>query len=140
MGIGQAVEQSGLAHVASSSLLDFAHEIQLGNYGSLFLIFVMTSIAAQLMTNYGASVIMFPIVIGAAQGLGVSPYPFIFTMMAAAGCNFMTPVTYQTNLMVYGPGGYTFMDFPKLGLPLTILVAILATLIAPQVFPFVPSL
>jgi di/tricarboxylate transporter len=52
----------------------------------------------------------------------------------------MTPVTYQTNLMVYGPGGYTFMDFPKLGLPLTILVAILATLIAPQVFPFVPSL
>ena len=140
MGIGQAVEQSGLAHVASSSLLDFAHEIQLGNYGSLFLIFVMTSIAAQLMTNYGASVIMFPIVIVAAQGLGVSPYPFIFTMMAAAGCNFMTPVTYQTNLMVYGPGGYTFMDFPKLGLPLTILVAILATLIAPQVFPFVPSL
>ena len=140
MGIGQAVEQSGLAHVASSSLLDFAQSIHLGNYGSLFLIFVMTSIAAQLMTNYGAAVIMFPIVIGAAQGLGVSPYPFVFTMMAAAGCNFMTPVTYQTNLMVYGPGGYTFMDFPKLGLPLTILVAILATLIAPQVFPFVPSL
>ena len=140
MGIGQAVSHSGLAYFASSSLLDFAHEIQLGNYGSLFLIFVMTSVAAQLMTNYGASVIMFPIVIGTAHGLHVSPYPFIFTMMAAAGCNFMTPVTYQTNLMVYGPGGYTFMDFPKLGLPLTILVAILATLIAPQVFPFVPSL
>jgi di/tricarboxylate transporter len=140
MGIGQAVDQSGLAHLASSSLLDFAQTIQLGNYGSLFLIFIMTSIAAQLMTNYGASVIMFPIVIGAAQGLDVSPYPFVFTMMAAAGCNFMTPVTYQTNLMVYGPGGYKFMDFPKLGLPLTLLVAILATLIAPQVFPFVPSL
>jgi di/tricarboxylate transporter len=140
MGIGQAVDQSGLAHLASSSLLDFAQTIQLGNYGSLFLIFIMTSIAAQLMTNYGASVIMFPIVIGAAQGLDVSPYPFVFTMMAAAGCNFMTPVTYQTNLMVYGPGGYKFMDFPKLGLPLTLLVAILATLIAPQVFPFIPTL
>ncbi|MBC8200499.1 MAG: SLC13 family permease [Planctomycetes bacterium] len=140
MGIGQAVDQSGLAQFASASLLDFAQAIQLGNYGSLFLIFIMTSIAAQLMTNFGASVIMFPIVIGAAHGLHVSPYPFIFTMMAAAGCNFMTPVTYQTNLMVYGPGGYKFMDFPKLGLPLTLLVAILATLIAPQVFPFLPTL
>ena len=90
------------------------------------------------MTNFGAAVIMFPIVMGAAEGLGVSPYPFVFTMMAAAGCNFLTPVTYQTNLMVYGPGGYKFMDFPKLGIPLTLLVAILATLIAPQVFPFLP--
>ncbi len=139
MGIGNAVENSGLAQYASTALLDFSHNIQLGNYGSLFLVFVMTSIAAQLMTNFGAAVIMFPIVMGAAEGLGVSPYPFVFTMMAAAGCNFLTPVTYQTNLMVYGPGGYKFMDFPKLGVPLTLLVAILATLIAPQVFPFLPT-
>ena len=100
----------------------------------------MTSIAAQLMTNYGAAVIMFPIVIGAAQGIGVSPYPFVFTMMSAAGCNFLTPVSYQTNLMIYGPGGYKFMDFPRLGLPLTLLVAVLATFIAPIVFPFIPTL
>jgi di/tricarboxylate transporter len=139
MGIGNAVESSGLARISSTWLLDFAQTIHLGNYGSLLLVFLMTSIAAQLMTNFGAAVIMFPIVMGAAEGLGVSPYPFVFTMMAAAGCNFLTPVTYQTNLMVYGPGGYKFMDFPKLGLPLTLLVAILATLIAPQVFPFFPS-
>jgi di/tricarboxylate transporter len=138
MGIGQAVDQSGLAITVSTALLDFTHSLNVGNYGSLFAIFVLTSIAAQLMTNYGAAVIMFPIVIGAAEGLGVSPYPFVFTMMSAAGCNFLTPVTYQTNLMVYGPGGYTFMDFPRLGLPLTILVAIIATTIAPIVFPFIP--
>ncbi len=138
MGIGKAVEQSGLAAYASNAILDLAHNMQIGNYGSLFLVFLLTSIAAQLMTNFGAAVIMFPIVIGTAQALGVSPYPFVFTMMAAAGCNFLTPVTYQTNLMVYGPGGYKFMDFPKLGIPLTLLVAILATLIAPQVFPFLP--
>ena len=139
MGIGSAVKESGLAEFASTGLLDFASNLHVGNYGTLFLIFLMTSIAAQLMTNYGAAVIMFPIVIGAAEGLGVSPYPFIFTMMAAAGCNFITPITYQTNLMVYGPGGYKFMDFPRLGVPLTLLVAVLATAIAPQVFPFMPT-
>ena len=139
MGIGQAVDQSGLATTASDAILSFAQNMQIGNYGSLFLIFIMTSIAAQLMTNFGASVILFPVVISAAEGLGVSPYPFVFTMMAAAGCNFLTPITYQTNLMVYGPGGYKFMDFPRLGIPLTLLVATLATIIAPQVFPFMPT-
>ena len=139
MGIGSAVKESGLAEFASSGLLEFASNINAGNYGTLFLVFLMTSVAAQLMTNYGAAVIMFPIVISAAHGLGVSPYPFVFTMMAAAGCNFITPITYQTNLMVYGPGGYRFMDFPRLGIPLTLLVAILATVIAPQIFPFMPT-
>jgi len=138
MGIGQAVDQSGLAVTASSALLDFTSSVGFGNYGTLFVVFILTSIASQLMTNYGAAVIMFPIVISASQGLGVSPYPFVFTMMAAAGCNFITPVTYQTNLMVYGPGGYSFIDFPRLGVPLTLLVAIIATTVAPLVFPFIP--
>ena len=138
MGIGKAVEVSGLASIASQGILGFANNLSVGNHGTLFLVFLMTSIAAQLMTNFGAAVIMFPIVISAAHGLDVSPYPFVFTMMAAAGCNFMTPITYQTNLMVYGPGGYTFFDFPKLGIPLTLLVAVIAVIIAPIVFPFVP--
>ena len=140
MGIGSAVERSGLAEMCSVYLLNIAQSFNIGNYGTLFLVFLMTSIAAQLMTNYGAAVIMFPIVIGAAEGVGVSPYPFVFTMMAAAGCNFITPITYQTNLMVYGPGGYRFMDFPKLGIPLTLLVAILSDASSrPQVFPFMPT-
>ena len=112
--------------------------MNVGHYGTLFLVFAMTSIAAQLMTNFGAAVIMFPIVIGAAHGLEASPYPFVFTMMAAAGCNFMTPITYQTNLMVYGPGGYHFTDFQRLGIPLTLLVALIAVIVAPIVFPFTP--
>ena len=59
-------------------------------------------------------------------------------LMIAAGSSFLSPVAYQTNLMVYGPGGYRFMDFVRLGLPLTLLVAILSTIIAPFVFPFHP--
>lgn len=139
MGIGKAVEQSGLAKVASETLLDIARNMDIGNFGTLFLIFLMTSIAAQLMTNFGAAVIMFPIVMGTAEGLGVSPYPFVFTMIAAAGCNFMTPVTYPTNLMVYGIGGYKFLDFSRLGIPLMFLVATIATIIASLVFPFFPT-
>ncbi len=138
MGIGKAVEQSGLAELASGHLLNIANTMNAGNYGTLFLVFAMTSIAAQLMTNFGAAVIMFPIVISAAHGLDVSPYPFIFTMMAAAGCNFLTPITYQTNLMVYGPGGYHFTDFQRLGIPLTLLVALIAVIVSPIVFPFTP--
>ena len=138
MGIGKAVEQSGLAELASGHLLNLANTLNVGNYGTLLLVFAMTSIAAQLMTNFGAAVIMFPIVISAAHGLDVSPYPFVFTMMAAAGCNFMTPITYQTNLMVYGPGGYHFTDFQRLGIPLTLLVALIAVIVAPMVFPFTP--
>ena len=79
MGIGSAVKESGLAEFASTDYFYAASSLHIGNYGTLFLIFLMTSIAAQLMTNYGAAVIMFPIVIGAAEGLGVSPYPFAFS-------------------------------------------------------------
>ena len=139
MGIGNAVDKSGLATFASQGLLDFSHNIGMGNYGILFMVFLMTSIAAQLMTNYGAAVIMFPIVMGTAEGLGVNPYTFVFTMIAAAGCNFITPFTYPTNIMVFGSGGYRVSDFPRLGIPLTLLVATIATVVAPIVFPFIPT-
>ena len=139
MGIGNAVDKSGLATFASQGLLDFSHNMGMGNYGILFMVFLMTSIAAQLMTNYGAAVIMFPIVMGTAEGLGVNPYTFVFTMIAAAGCNFITPFTYPTNIMVFGSGGYRVSDFPRLGIPLTLLVATIATIVAPIVFPFIPT-
>jgi di/tricarboxylate transporter len=80
---------------------------------------------------------MFPIVMKTAETLGVNPEPFVFGLMVAAGCSFMSPVGYQTNLMVYGPGGYRFTDYTRLGLPLTIAIAAIATLVAPIVFPFV---
>ena len=139
MGIGNAVDKSGLATFASQGLLDFSHSIGMGNYGILFVMFLMTSIAAQLMTNYGAAVIMFPIVMGTAEGLGVNPYTFVFTMITAAGCNFITPFTYPTNIMVFGTGGYRVSDFPRLGIPLTLLVAVIATVVSPIVFPFLPT-
>ena len=79
---------------------------------------------------------MFPIAMGLAQFFVVSPLPFVFTLMMSVGTSFMTPVGYSTNLMVYGPGGYRFMDYMRLGLPLTILAGIVTILLTPVVFPF----
>ena len=79
--------------------------------------------------------IMFPIIMLVAEQLGVNPLAYVFTLMVA-GCNFSTPIGYQTNLMVYGPGGYRFLDFTKLGIPLTILVMVICAIVAPIVFPF----
>ena len=78
---------------------------------------------------------MFPIVMQAAELLGINPLAYVFTLMIA-GCNFSTPIGYQTNLMVYGPGGYHFLDYAKLGIPLTILVAVICLIVAPAVFPY----
>ena len=75
----------------------------------------------------------------AAVEQGVSPMPFVFTLMVAAGSSFISPVAYQTNLMVYGPGGYRFMDFVRIGLPLTILIGIICVVVAPLAYPFTPG-
>ena len=88
---------------------------------------------------------MFPIAMETAQGVkvgeivGVSPEPFVIVLMVAAACSFITPIAYQTNLMVYGPGGYRFMDYPKLGVPLTLIVSAVAVLVTPLAFPFHPT-
>ena len=101
----------------------------------LLVIFVTAALFAQVVTNNGAAVLMFPITM-ATRELGVSPEPFLFTLMIAAGSTYLSPVGYQTNLMVYGPGGYRFFDYARLGLPLTVAVAVICTLLAPIAFPF----
>jgi di/tricarboxylate transporter len=87
-------------------------------------------------TNFGAAVIVFPIAISTAIAVDASPVPFVLGVMAGAGSNFLTPFGYQTNLMVYGPGRYRFLDFPRLGLPLLLIVITSATVMIPLVFPF----
>ena len=71
----------------------------------------------------------------AAEQLGVNPLAYVFTLMVA-GCNFSTPIGYQTNLMVYGAGGYRFFDFARLGIPLVIVVGLIVTIFAPWLYAF----
>ena len=97
--------------------------------------FTATALFSALATNNAAAVIMFPIALSTAENLGVSFLPFAVTIMVAASASFATPIGYQTNLMVYGAGGYHFKDYLYFGTPLTLLVGIATVTIVPLVWP-----
>ena len=136
IGLGAAVSSSGLSELIAESFQSVVGMFGNSPHVALLLTILMTAILAQFVTNYGSATIMFSIVMPMAQLLELSPYPFVFGLMAGAGCNFLTPIAYQTNLMVYGPGGYRFMDFSRLGLPLLVLVTLCAVVMIPIFFPF----
>jgi di/tricarboxylate transporter len=135
IGMGAAMQQSGLADALVAALVGDGGGDSIHPTLMLVLLFIMTNALSQVITPYAATVLMFPIAMLVAEQLGVNPLAYVFTLMVA-GCNFSTPIGYQTNLMVYGPGGYRFLDFTKLGVPLTILVLLICAIVAPIVFPF----
>ena len=90
----------------------------------------------ETITNNAAAVLVFPIAVATAEKLGVHAMPFIITVMMAASASFSTPIGYQTNLMVYGPGGYRFTDYLRIGLPLNGLMWITTVTLVPWIWPF----
>jgi di/tricarboxylate transporter len=100
------------------------------------LIYFITLVVTELITNNAAAALMFPFALATARTLGVSYLPFVIAVMMAASAGFATPIGYQTNLMVYGPGGYRFSDYVKVGVPLDLLVMAVTVAIAPFAFPF----
>lgn len=103
---------------------------------ALILIYLITVLFTELITNNAAAVLMFPVAMAVADQLGVSYMPFIIAIMFAASASFITPLGYQTNLMVYGPGGYRFTDYARLGIPLSITVAVVSLFLIPQIWHF----
>lgn len=103
---------------------------------ALALVYVMTVLFTEAITNNAAAVLMFPIASGVAEQLGVSYMPFVVAVMFAASASFMTPLGYQTNLMVFGPGGYRMSDYFKLGLPLSTVVGVTSITLIPLIWPF----
>ncbi len=136
LGLGAALERSGAAEAFAGTILGAAASFGLGSSAMLFVVAVLTAALAQVLTNNGAAALMFPIAIAAAHDLGVRETPFVFVLLMACGLTFLTPIGYPTNLMVYGPGGYRFLDFTRIGAPLALLLAAMAALLAPLVFPF----
>ena len=138
MGLGEALKETGAATTIAHHIMNVCDALHIaGNpHAMLFVVFLLAAIFSQLVTYIGAAVLMFPITMATAQDLAVNPEPFVLVLMAAAGSSYMSPVSYQTNLMVYGPGGYRFLDYARLGAPLTLLVAVISTLVAPLFFPF----
>lgn len=125
-GLAAAMERSGLAG-AVAALLTGAFA-PLGAPGVVLGVVLATVVLTELVTNNAAAALMFPIALRAAADAGFAARPFAIAITIAASCSFLTPIGYQTNTMVYGPGGYRFGDYARLGLPLTVLVV--ATVVA----------
>jgi di/tricarboxylate transporter len=98
-------------------------------------IYLITALLTAVMSNVATAVVVAPIALFVAAQLGMNPYALLITVMFAASASFMTPMGYQTNVLIYGPGGYRFTDFLKVGTPLTILLGILTTLLVPVFWP-----
>ncbi len=133
LGFERALDESGAAQMTADAMMRVAGQ---NPWLVLVSIYLITTIVTEVVTNNAAVALMFPIALSAAETLGVNPMPFIMCVMMAGSAAFATPIGYQTNLMVYGPGGYRFTDFTKLGLPLNVISGAVVIVIAPLVWPF----
>ena len=131
-GIGTAMTNTGLAATIATTITSAVAAF--GPWGLLATVYVLTSVFTATMTNNAAAVLMFPIAIAVAAQQELNPMPFVVAITVAASCEFSTPIGYQTNLMVMGPGGYKWTDYTRFGLPLTILCGLICVLLAPLAF------
>jgi len=131
IGIGTALDQSGAAGGLARGLLSIAGNDPLMTLAAIYL---ATMMCTELITNNAAAVLMFSIGVNAAAGLGMNETPFVITVMIAASASFLTPFGYQTNLMVYGVGGYRVSDYLRFGIPLSLLVFAVTMIVIPMVW------
>ena len=132
--ISRAMQNSGMADAVATWAVGLSNEH--GAYVLLAVVFFITSLFTELMTNNAAAALAFPISLSIAEHLHVSPMPFIVSICIAASASFCTPIGYQTNLIVQGVGNYRFSDFIKIGLPLNLIVMTLSVWLIPMFWPF----
>ncbi|MEB3227620.1 MAG: SLC13 family permease, partial [Synechocystis sp.] len=121
--LGTAMENSGTTQWLAGLLANFGG--QLSGYGLLLMFYLATALLTEILSNSATVVLMLPIAVQVAKSLGYDPLAFMFVVTFAASNSFMTPIGYQTNTMVYGPGGYRFTDFVRIGAPLTVMLALI---------------
>jgi di/tricarboxylate transporter len=137
ISMGLAMERSGAAAQLAHLAMDNASD--LGPWFLLAATYIATAIFTELITNNACAVIMTPIAIAAAHDFGLDPRPFVFAVAYAASASFLTPWGYQTNMFVYGAGGYKTLDFLRIGFPLSIITFLVAMAMIPWLWPFVPQ-
>jgi di/tricarboxylate transporter len=132
--LGIAMQNTGTAQLIAWAIVQLTEPF--GLYGLLAAVYLATSLLTEVISNNATAVVLTPIAIGVASAAGISPLPLVVAVMLAASNSFMTPVGYQTNTFIYGPGGYRFLDFVRVGGPLNVLLIVTATLVIPAFFPF----
>lgn len=133
LAIGAALESSGAVSLIVNAFAPFL--TSLPPFLLVWAIYLLTSILTELVSNNAVAVVVTPIAIGLADALGIDARPLVVAVMVAASASFATPIGYQTNMLVYGPGGYKFTDFMKVGIPLNLSIGILASLLIPLLWP-----
>jgi len=132
-GIGNAMQITGAAEFIAVNLIGLGQ----GNpWLVLSIVYITTSILTEMVTNNAAALLLFPIAMATSNQMGISPTPFVFAIMMGASASFATPIGYQCNMMVYGPGGYRFSDFLRIGVPMNLLMWLVASLLIPLIWPF----
>ena len=135
--LGIAMQKSGAAGFIAESAVGMVGGM--GPVAVLAVVYLMTSVMTDTMSNNAAAVLLAPIAISTAEQIGVDPRPFLMAITFAASTGFSTPVGYQTNTMIYNPGGYKYTDFLRTGVPLSILFWILSVIFIPRLWSFHPA-
>jgi di/tricarboxylate transporter len=136
-GIGMALQNSGAAATIAQQVVLGTKMLGpgWGPFAALACIYISAAILTELITNNAVAVLIFPICLQTAELYDKDPRPFVIALVLAASASLMTPIGYQTNLLVYGPGGYRFTDFFRVGAPLSLLLCCIAMLLIPQIWP-----
>ena len=133
LAIGAALDHSGAVALIGNGLAPYMSGLP--PYVVIFAVYTLSMILTELVSNNAVGVVMTPIAIGLAHAIGVDPRPLVVAVMVAASASFSTPIGYQTNTLVYGPGGYKFSDFLRVGVPLNASLAIVCSIIIPMIWP-----
>jgi di/tricarboxylate transporter len=133
LSIGAALEHTGAVELVVAAVKPALSAMP--PFLMIWAVYLLTSVLTEMVSNNAVAVVVTPIAIGLAQALGVDPRALVVAVMLAASCSFATPIGYQTNMLVYGPGGYRFTDFMKVGIPLNLSMGLLASALIPFFFP-----
>ncbi|MEM9342365.1 MAG: SLC13 family permease [Pseudomonadota bacterium] len=133
LAIGAALEASGAVALIVGGSAPYLAELP--PFLLVWAVYLLTSVLTELVSNNAVAVVVTPIAIGLAAVLGIDPRPLVIAVMVAASASFATPIGYQTNMLVYGPGGYKFTDFLRVGIPLNLSIGLLASALIPLIWP-----
>ena len=133
LGVGGALQSSGAVAMIADAISPVM--TVLPPFFVVLSVYLLSSLLTELVSNNAVAVVMTPLAIGLATALGVDPRPLVVAVMIAASASFATPIGYQTNTLVYGPGGYRFVDFLKFGIPLNLSLAPIVSFVIPMIWP-----